>query len=226
MPSVNSGVLVLPSRIAPAARARATTVASLPGTNVLRPSVPAVDTRPSVSKESLIVIGTPCSAPIFLPFASASSASRASYSARSKQVATTALILGLVASIRAMCSLMTSVAEICFSRIRRASFVADMNKGSSPLAMLVHAVFLATALVAASAGTTVKSERRDKAEAGMVLPRSKVSDSRRSDARYVPLRRARCHRATVVPPPARPAACRDRRSMSPRARCRQASRSH
>ncbi len=80
---VNSGVLVLPSRIAPCLRTRDTTVASRSGTNPARPWVPPVLMTPAVSNESLIVIGTPCSSPQSSPRESAASASRARASAAS-----------------------------------------------------------------------------------------------------------------------------------------------
>src|SRR5882724_13661461 len=50
---VNSGVLVLPRRIAPAARIRATMVASSVGMRLAQPWVPAVDITPATSNESL-----------------------------------------------------------------------------------------------------------------------------------------------------------------------------
>src|SRR3972149_12251229 len=60
---VNSGVFVLPSRIAPAALTRATTGASRAGRRARQPIGPAVVTTPAVSSESLAVNGTPCSGP-------------------------------------------------------------------------------------------------------------------------------------------------------------------
>ncbi len=55
------GQLDLPSRIAPAERMRAITVASLSGTLSLSLRRPAVVATPAVSKMSLAVNGTPCS---------------------------------------------------------------------------------------------------------------------------------------------------------------------
>ena len=96
---MNSGVLVLPSRTAPAAFSRATTVASAAGTKSRRPIVPQVDTVPAVSKQSLMVMGTPWSGPVDRPSASAASASRARSSASSAS-ATTAFSFGLNRSMR------------------------------------------------------------------------------------------------------------------------------
>src|SRR5262245_37476960 len=56
---VISGVFVLPSRIAPAARSRATTVASADGTRFAQPFDPAVVITPATSRESFAVNGTP-----------------------------------------------------------------------------------------------------------------------------------------------------------------------
>ena len=104
-------MLVFPSTIAPAARIRATAVASASGTKSFRPSVPPVETMPSVSCESLMVIGTPCSGPNDSPRASAASAARASSIARSEASCTTALSLGLTSSMRRKCASTVSAAE-------------------------------------------------------------------------------------------------------------------
>jgi hypothetical protein len=67
----------------------------------LRPNVPPVLTTPAVSNESFTVNGTPCNGPMLFPAASMASASFASATARSRHIATTALIFGFTASMRA-----------------------------------------------------------------------------------------------------------------------------
>src|SRR2546427_154330 len=61
------GQFVLPIKIAPARRIRATTVASWSGMRLRRMRRPAVVGRPAVLKMSLTVNGTPCSGPSALP---------------------------------------------------------------------------------------------------------------------------------------------------------------
>jgi hypothetical protein len=69
--------------MAPAARNRATAVASALGTKLARPLVPPVQITPAVSSVSLMVMGTPCSGPLISPRANAASASSASLRAES-----------------------------------------------------------------------------------------------------------------------------------------------
>src|SRR2546421_3806137 len=57
------GQFVLPMRIAPARRIRATTVASRSGIRLRMMRTPAVVGKPAVLKMSLTVNGTPCSGP-------------------------------------------------------------------------------------------------------------------------------------------------------------------
>lgn len=61
MPSASSCIWVLPMTMAPAARNRATTAASAPGTNPRSAGVPAVDGNPATWMLSLTTIGTPAS---------------------------------------------------------------------------------------------------------------------------------------------------------------------
>src|SRR5207302_8626164 len=63
LPPPHGGQFVFPSRIPPAARTRATTVASRARTYVVRSATPSAATRPAVSITSLTVNGTPCSGP-------------------------------------------------------------------------------------------------------------------------------------------------------------------
>ena len=74
---------VLPSTIAPAARSRATYGSSASAACCARDGSPNVDGSPAKSKHSLIVTGTPCSAPSGSPAARRLSASRASARASS-----------------------------------------------------------------------------------------------------------------------------------------------
>ncbi len=62
-PAPNSGVLVLPSTMAPAAFRRATTSASSSGTWCSKILLPHVVRMPFVGVRSLIDTGTPCSGP-------------------------------------------------------------------------------------------------------------------------------------------------------------------
>ena len=66
-PIANSSMLVLPSGTRPAARIRATTVASYGGIQPSRIFDPAVDGMPSVQSTSLIATGTPASGPSLSP---------------------------------------------------------------------------------------------------------------------------------------------------------------
>ena len=80
-----SGVVVLPSSIPPAARMRATTVASRSGTWSAKAREPHVVRTPAVTRLSFTENGTPCSGPSGMPARTASSAARASTSADSAQ---------------------------------------------------------------------------------------------------------------------------------------------
>src|ERR1700687_2568069 len=119
------GQLVLPIMIAPAARMRATTVASFSGTFVLSFCKPAVVTTPAVSKMSLTVNGTPCRGPTEPPRATWRSAARACTNALWPSVRTTAFSLGLTAPICSRCALTTSSEETRPVRIALASHVAE-----------------------------------------------------------------------------------------------------
>ena len=89
------GTLVLPKITAPAARSRATATASWPAMLSANAGKPNVVGCPGMLKLSLTVIGTPCSGPTLPPLASARSAARASFNARSRSSTTMALIAGL-----------------------------------------------------------------------------------------------------------------------------------
>ena len=62
-PAPNSGVFVLPTTIAPAARARSTSRSSVSGTASAKIGEPAVVRIPAVATRSLCAIGRPCSGP-------------------------------------------------------------------------------------------------------------------------------------------------------------------
>src|ERR1700730_6161536 len=111
-PMPPGGQFVLPIRIAPAARIRATTVASCAGTFVLSFLKPAVVTTPAVSKMSLTVNGTPWRGPSLAPRWIWRSAARAWINALWPSVRTTALRCGLIAPICSMCALTISSDEI------------------------------------------------------------------------------------------------------------------
>ena len=111
--------------MAPAARSRATGVASAAGRKAARPLVPPVEITPAVSNESLIVMGTPCNGPRSVPRDSSASALRASSRAASPVSWTTALSWGFTASIRWRYASTTSSAETCLRRMASASEVTD-----------------------------------------------------------------------------------------------------
>jgi hypothetical protein len=120
----NSGRFVFASKIAPAFFMRATLVASVSGTRPLKIGEPRCVSTPAVSNESFTVNGTPCRGPTSTPTESASSAAFAASRAPSASV-TTALIVGLVASMRSRCARTTSTEDTSRVRISSASFVAS-----------------------------------------------------------------------------------------------------
>ena len=132
-PAPNSGVFVLPSVIAPAARMRVTISASFVGTLSL------IERRAERRADSRRCGRDPCARPAARAAdradgrcACCSSAFAASAIARSATSVTIALIFGLTRSMRARCAAMTSRAETCFWRMRRASSIAVSAQSSSP----------------------------------------------------------------------------------------------
>ncbi|MCX6630191.1 MAG: hypothetical protein NTW28_21445 [Candidatus Solibacter sp.] len=107
-----SGVLVRPITIAPAARKRATTVASREAGVNGRSTAPTRVARPAISKLSFTVTGTPRSNPRVPPASNARAVARAS----SASTVTNALIDGLRFSIRRRCASTSSSGEISPSR--------------------------------------------------------------------------------------------------------------
>ena len=133
--SVNSGVLVFPRRIAPADLSRATMVASSSGTNARRPRVPQVGTTPAVSKQSLMVIGTPARGPTGSPDASRASMAAAFDRAVSSMV-TNALSDGLIASIRRKWASTSSTLVVSRFLTRRARVRAESKVIVKPSAVV------------------------------------------------------------------------------------------
>ena len=107
-PNANSGVLVLPITIAPAARSRWTTRASSSGTWLSKSLEPWVVRMPFVAVTSLMPTGTPKSGGNAARRWSAAVARRASRSAESRTSVTIAFTWGFTASIRARTACMTS----------------------------------------------------------------------------------------------------------------------
>jgi len=98
----NSGVLVLPTTIAPAALSRAIWTESSCARLSLNGAEPKVVVIPATSSRSLTPSGSPASGPVSAPRTSFSSSIRASAIASSKRVAQKALSCGFSASIRAI----------------------------------------------------------------------------------------------------------------------------
>jgi hypothetical protein len=87
-PAPNSGVLVLPSTMAPACLRRCTMSASSSGTSCSWTSEPLVVRMPLVAVRSLIPTGTPCRGGSAAPRVSAAVARRAARSAPSRSSVT------------------------------------------------------------------------------------------------------------------------------------------
>ena len=130
-PAPNSGVLVLPIVIAPAARMRCTIRASVVGTLSLYSSEPLVVRMPAVSMRSLCAIGKPCNGPSGSPRAWRSSAALAHARACSGTSVTMAFTVGFTRSMRARCASSTSRADTLLRRMRAASSVAESDVSSS-----------------------------------------------------------------------------------------------
>ena len=124
-PAPNSGVLVLPSTIAPAAFSRRTISASSVGTWSRNKVEPQVVRIPAVGVRSLIATGTPCRAPSLARLFIAASASRAQTSAFSAATVQKALTAGLSFSIASRCAWVTSNGLAFFVRMSRASSTAE-----------------------------------------------------------------------------------------------------
>ena len=110
-PNANSGVLVLPITIAPAARRRSTTSASSSGTWLSKSLEPCVVRMPFVGVTSLMATGTPNRGGRSAPRRKASVARRARRNASSRTRVTIAFTSAFTASIRARTACMTSSGE-------------------------------------------------------------------------------------------------------------------
>ena len=128
-PAPNSGVFVLPTVIAPAARSRSTMSASSSGTKSAKMGDPKVVRMPRVRVRSLWATGSPWSRPSGSPAATARSALSASASSVvSGRRVTMAFTRGFASSIRPRCAFITSTAERSRLAIRRASSVAGVEQ--------------------------------------------------------------------------------------------------
>src|SRR4029077_20743166 len=115
----NSGVVVLPTRMAPASRSRRTGTASSAGTWSAKISEPIVVRTPRVGSRSFTENGTPWSGPSRSPPIPAASARRAAARASSAVTVMNAFTVGWSASIRASTASTTATGETCLSRMRR-----------------------------------------------------------------------------------------------------------
>ena len=112
---------VLPRMTAPAARSRATSVASLDGNVCAKAAAPARVGMPATSMMSLTPTGTPWSGPGACPAARAASRSRASARAARASRWTHARTEGSSASIRSRHAVVSATAVHSPSRIRPAA---------------------------------------------------------------------------------------------------------
>src|SRR5258705_5322982 len=123
----------LPTRIAPAASSRATTVASYGGTKRSRIFEPEVVRTPRVQNRSLRAIGTPSSGPRGLPALKRASDSAARRSASSRVTVRKARSCGSMRSIRARYSVTARVGVAVPLRYRAASSCAVSDASMRPL---------------------------------------------------------------------------------------------
>lgn len=125
--SAMSGMLVRATGMAPAARMRSTTGASIGTTACVSGTTPQVVAWPVMSTLVLTVNGTPCSGPSGSPAATFASAAHAEARASSCSAWTTALTVGLTSSIRfrwasITSTQLTSLAAMCRARSRAGIF--------------------------------------------------------------------------------------------------------
>ena len=122
----NSGVLVLPVRMAPASLSRRTYGASTSPTRWAKMCEPKRAGTPSTRARSLIETGMPWSGPSRPPFITASSAARAAASAASAVTVQNALIVGFTCSMRSSTARVSSTGDSAFDRIWGMSSVAGV----------------------------------------------------------------------------------------------------
>ena len=126
----NSGMRVLPMRMAPAARSRVTVTSSRAGTLSAKIAEPCVVRMPAVSIWSLTLTGTPCSGGSVSPAMTARSAAWASVRAWSAVTVTKVLRRGWSRSMAASTASTYSTGESFLRRIRAAAWLADRNSKS------------------------------------------------------------------------------------------------
>jgi hypothetical protein len=122
----NSGVVVLPTMMAPASRRRRRNGGSWSGTRCSKIFEPNIDRTPFISTRSLIVTGTPWRAPRASPRMIASSARFASAIAVSARSVHTAFTAGFRRSMRSRTARVTSTGDIAFVRSIVTSSVAGV----------------------------------------------------------------------------------------------------
>ncbi len=133
----NSGVVVLPITMAPAAHNRSTIRAERSGTVSPELQEPSVVRWPAVGVRSLIATGTPCSGPSARPSATARSARAASAIASSSRISTKQLKRSCSAWARRREQATSSVAVRRPVRTASAMPPAVRRKGSSTAAVCV-----------------------------------------------------------------------------------------
>ena len=126
----NSGVVVLPTMMAPACFSRATATASVSGTWSLKISEPQVVRMPAVGTRSLTATGMPCNGPSVSPRITAASAARACVLAASAATVMKAFRTGWLRSMRPSVASINSTGESWRLRISAASSRAEVKAGS------------------------------------------------------------------------------------------------
>ena len=129
-PAPNSGVLVLPAMMPPAARIACTTRSSLSGTFPAKIGLPKVVGSPAASWRSLIPTGRPASGPGASPAITALSTCAAAARAPGKSVATIAFTAWFTRSMRRMQLSRSALAESSFRPIRARASSAVRSQGS------------------------------------------------------------------------------------------------
>jgi len=124
-PAANSGMLVFPRLITPAAFIRSMTRSSVSGMKSTRACEPKVVLMPAVRWLSLCATGIPCNGPTEVPPAAISSCCAACSNAFSAVSVTIAFTAGFTAPIRSRWAVSTSRALTCLERSSAESSVAD-----------------------------------------------------------------------------------------------------
>ncbi len=127
----NSGVVVLPTRIAPCMRNRATATASSAGTLSRIGTAPKVVRTPRVLTMSLAVKGMPCSGGSGRPDITSASAARAAAMASSAHSVIKQFSTGCSRSARASTAAVSSTGEISLRRMRCCSAAALARQSAS-----------------------------------------------------------------------------------------------